>query len=404
MSLGLPEHLVSRRTSSAIASAMHIAALVCIAASAVALVGYQSTTELIVWPAALALLPLAALLIALHRHPQPVVTVAALACGAAGLAVFATTVMSMVPAVSTTSEFVVTTAKLSVMLIAGAGSSGLAVMGWMAAGLLVSEGVVAISAAISDVAYRYDATTARVFVLVGVIIGISALVRRRTRRAQPTLHRAAQADELQRHRARMESRAAALLHDTALNDLAAISGSSVGAMKNILRSRINADLEMLVGQDWLGDFADAASDDSAGDDDGVLSAAIAETRALGIDVTVSGSLASLDRLPSNAARAVSLAVRQCLVNVHKHAKTAQAEVVISSSPTEVSVMVVDGGTGFDLDSVGESRLGLRQSVIERVHDVGGVAHVWSTPGHGTSVFIAVPIANDDDARARVTPL
>jgi len=368
-----------------------VAGIVCLLAAAVTVAGYQTTTASPVWPAAIALAPLVGLIVAVERYRRPAVTVAALAVGAAGLAVFSTVMLSAVPEVSATSDFAITAAKLGLVLVVGGGSTGLAIMAWMAAGLLASEGVVAGAAVISGAAYRYDASPARAFVLVSVIVGVSALVRRRAREAQPTLHRAAQAEELEGNRATMESRAAALLHDTVLNDLVAISGSSPGRMKDELRTRINADLELLVGQDWLGVPGAMLDDGGAGKGDGLLAEALDEARASGMDITVTGALSSLSRLTPDVAHALALAVRQCLVNIHKHANTRHAELVVSSSPTEVSVMVVDSGSGFDPRAVHASRLGLRRSVVDRMRDVGGVAQVWSTPGQGTSIFIAVPL-------------
>jgi len=87
---------------------------------------------------------------------------------------------------------------------------------------------------------------------------------------------------------------------------------------------------------------------------------------------------------------VGLAVKQCLVNVLKHADTDHAEVVIYGSDTEVSVMIIDGGKGFSERENSVDRLGLRQSVRRRIETVDGTVQVWSTPGTGTSILIRLP--------------
>jgi signal transduction histidine kinase len=45
--------------------------------------------------------------------------------------------------------------------------------------------------------------------------------------------------------------------------------------------------------------------------------------------------------------------------------------------------------GFDPDKVGEDRLGVRRSIIERMERHGGKAEIRSSPGNGTEVRIAV---------------
>jgi signal transduction histidine kinase len=87
---------------------------------------------------------------------------------------------------------------------------------------------------------------------------------------------------------------------------------------------------------------------------------------------------------------VALAVKQCLVNVLKHADTNVAEVVIYGAGDEVSIMIIDGGKGFSERETSVDRLGLRQSVRKRIESVDGSVQVWSTPGTGTSILIRLP--------------
>ena len=83
-------------------------------------------------------------------------------------------------------------------------------------------------------------------------------------------------------------------------------------------------------------------------------------------------------------------MHQCLVNVVDHAGIGSAEVILTASDDEVSVMVLDSGRGFSIDDTGSDRLGLRQSVKRRVEAVDGSVRIWSTPGAGTSVIIRLP--------------
>ena len=103
-------------------------------------------------------------------------------------------------------------------------------------------------------------------------------------------------------------------------------------------------------------------------------------------VDVTGDLAAIDRLSSERDIAVGLAVKQCLVNVLRHAQVARAEVAVIGSESDVSVMVIDAGRGFSEQQVASDRLGLRQSVRRRIESVNGEVRLWSTPGRGTSVL------------------
>jgi signal transduction histidine kinase len=107
---------------------------------------------------------------------------------------------------------------------------------------------------------------------------------------------------------------------------------------------------------------------------------------------VTGDFYAVGRLTRERDIAVGLAVKQCLVNVMRHAQVEHAEVVIIGSERDVSVMVIDSGRGFSEAHVGADRLGIRQSVRRRIEAVGGEVKVWSQPGRGTSVLIRVPAA------------
>ena len=121
-----------------------------------------------------------------------------------------------------------------------------------------------------------------------------------------------------------------------------------------------------------------------------LFSVIEDSRRLGLEIEVSGDLAAVGRLCRERAIALGLAVKQCLVNVQKHAGTNRADVVVYGSDTHVSVMVIDNGKGFSEAETGEDRLGIRQSVRKRIESVEGDVQLWSTIGRGTSVMITVP--------------
>jgi signal transduction histidine kinase len=100
-------------------------------------------------------------------------------------------------------------------------------------------------------------------------------------------------------------------------------------------------------------------------------------------------------LPEPAARALAAATGEALDNVRRHAgPDARAWVLIEDEGTGVVVSVRDNGAGFAADrlsrAAGAGRLGVAQSIVGRIHEVGGEADVTSTPGQGTEVELRVP--------------
>jgi signal transduction histidine kinase len=61
---------------------------------------------------------------------------------------------------------------------------------------------------------------------------------------------------------------------------------------------------------------------------------------------------------------------------------------------ELSVFVRDRGAGFDLSGVGDSRHGVRGSIIGRMQRHGGKAEIRSATGEGTEVRLTLPATRD----------
>jgi signal transduction histidine kinase len=68
---------------------------------------------------------------------------------------------------------------------------------------------------------------------------------------------------------------------------------------------------------------------------------------------------------------------------------------------EVDVFVRDRGRGFELETVPADRLGVRNSIVDRMQRHGGAATVRSAPGDGTEVRLhTAPLGSRDDRGAR----
>ncbi len=400
MSIGLPGHLGPQIVNRAVARAGHVIAYVCLIAafSIVASVQADQPT-VILWPALLALVPIAIMLWRLDRNQTLFYATAYVVIGALAAYWFALTVMTDYQPLLGTNSFVLTLPKIAIMLVGAPGRGtkvavSASVVGYAAAELAIIAAAVQTGATIAV----DGASLVTLGIVASVIIILSTRAQRSRTMARPNIHRAARDEQVAAVRYIIEARAAAVMHDTVLNDLAAISSAVPGAINDNLRTEIERDLRVLVGEEWLADISttvDAPAHDRW--ENSELFRAVNEAKRMGLTVAVSGDLAAIGRLGPASSTALGLAAKQCLINVLKHAGTGAAEVVVYGSESAVSVMVIDTGRGFSEAETGADRLGLRHSVRRRIDAVDGQVQVWSTAGKGTSIMISVPAESSSSA-------
>lgn len=405
MLLGLPSHLVPQSSGRAIARSCHAIATVLLVGATIMLVTAQvSTPSLILWPALVALVPMLGLLFLVERVRSTLSTVAYLVIGAASIYVYAVTVLSQISFINSSDSFVISLPKLALVLVGGSGLYARRGPLWATFGLVAGEAATQIATAQTGSAPKVDLTTLLGYMIIVVTMAGTLIARDRARRAQPNLHRAAHDQEISNLRFEIEQQASALVHDTVLSHLAAISLAEPGPLDPSLARSMKRDLETLVGEEWL---HDAAADVTAAQVDweaSELRFAVEQARNQGLDVVVTGDLSALALVSPARARALSLAVTQCLANVLRHAQTSTAELVLMSTGVDLSVMVIDNGIGFTESATPVDRLGLRNSVRARIERVGGTVQIWSSPGSGTSVMIGLPMESRVvDSRAMAEP-
>ncbi|MCO6010331.1 DUF5931 domain-containing protein [Actinoallomurus purpureus] len=100
-------------------------------------------------------------------------------------------------------------------------------------------------------------------------------------------------------------------------------------------------------------------------------------------------------LPDPAARALAAATGEALDNVRRHAgPDARAWVLLDDEGEVVAVSVRDDGVGFEagrlVRAAEAGRLGVAQSIVGRIRELGGEASLTSAPGRGTEVELRVP--------------
>ena len=392
MSLGLPGHLAPHSESRAFARASHVIALVCLVGAALLVASLQqSRPGAILWPALVALTPMFVVLWLVEKYRGWFFSATYVIVGAASLYWFVLAGTSQFLGEATTDSFAFTLPKVALVFVGGSGLGVWRMIGWASVGFVAGELATVVAALQTGAHIVPDMTALGVYAISVSLLTMLGISRNRLKRAQPSLQRAARDEHLSDIRHRIEVRAAAMLHDTILNHLAVVASAPDGELRDDLRARIDRDLQILVGEEWL---VDADNSESAEGRTGWYASrlfrALDEARELGLDVVLSGDRTAITRLDPQRQIAVALAVKQCLVNVLKHAGTNLAEVVVYGAGDEVSVMIIDGGRGFSVPDTSLDRLGLRQSVRKRIESVGGTVQVWSTPGTGTSILIRLP--------------
>ncbi|HKH07676.1 MAG TPA: ATP-binding protein [Agromyces sp.] len=230
----------------------------------------------------------------------------------------------------------------------------------------------------------------------GSCVAIAVWLARAIDRAAERIDEVGRAHEAERLASEAEAQQrqdARVLHDTVLATLSLLAHSGVGVGASALRQQAGDDARLLK-QLRLGAPLDNGSTAifSPESDDDALSTTFESVRKrfarMGLDVNWHG--AGQLMLPRDTLDALLGALGECLENVRRHSGVSEADVTISDDDRTVRAMVTDSGTGFEPDGVDRARLGFAESVVGRLHTVGGRARVFSSPGSGTTVMLEVP--------------
>lgn len=206
--------------------------------------------------------------------------------------------------------------------------------------------------------------------------------------------RAHEAERLASESEAQQRQDARVLHDTVLATLSLLAHSGVGVGASALRQQAGDDARLL-RQLRLGAPLDNGSsaifspESSGGEGLGTTFESVRKRFArMGLDVHWHG--AGQLMLPRDTLDALLGALGECLENVRRHSGVREADVTITDDERTVRAMVTDQGAGFEPAAVDPARLGFAESVVGRLHAVGGRARVFSSPGSGTTVMLEVP--------------
>ncbi|TFD72496.1 sensor histidine kinase [Cryobacterium sp. Hb1] len=401
MSLGLPGHLVQLTLARALARAAHWFALTCLMAAVVS-VAVLSLHSPELWVTVGVVVAMGALLVLFTRHRRIAFAVAYLVVGTLGVYVFTTTVLGVPDAFPASNMFLVAMPKMALVMVGGAGISAVGGVLWSTAAFILAEASAFLAILTTTVPYRPDLFTLSTYlVLVGAMV-LAGIDRRASNAAQPAIHRAVQDGANRQLRDALDTRAIALLNDTTVAQLVALSLAEPGVLSPGLTASLKYTLTTLHDTNWLTDIdartntALQPTDTQKLPSDAWLSSAvytaIERSRDRGLVVEVTGDRDALARLDAESDRDVGLAVQHCLVNVILHAGVASAEVAVESDLSTISLLITDAGRGFTESESASDRLGIRQSVRRRIEQLGGSVLIWSRPGAGTNVRLTVPAA------------
>lgn len=204
------------------------------------------------------------------------------------------------------------------------------------------------------------------------------------------------AHRAERHASETEAQrrqGARLLHDTVLASLTLLAHSGVGVAPEVLRQQAAEDARLLrqLRLETAADHEDAVSGSVASPTDPhvpTLETIKHRFDRIGLDVRWHGT-GRID-LTAEALEALLLALTESLENVRRHAEVSEAHVTITDDETTVRAMVTDSGVGFDVTDVDPARMGLKESIVGRLGEVGGKARLFSSIGSGTTVVLEVP--------------
>ncbi|MFJ2443133.1 MULTISPECIES: PspC domain-containing protein [unclassified Streptomyces] len=197
-------------------------------------------------------------------------------------------------------------------------------------------------------------------------------------------------ERLMRIRAQERAEVAAHVHDSVLHTLTLIqrNADEPGEVRRLARAQ---ERELRA---WL--YRPEGTGKDEDEEPSTLAEAVKRTAAdvedyhgVPIEVVVVGDCPLDEKLAAQMQ-----AAREAMVNAAKYGGEGGAvQVFAEVDGRTVFLSVRDRGPGFDLDSVPDDRMGVRESIIGRMQRNGGTARLRSVPGGGTEVELEMERAD-----------
>lgn len=331
-------------------------------------------------------------IVAVALRPRRWVVFAYLTVASLATLVYQVILLSGDPGIVEASPYVVNRPALALVLVGIPATRALVGIGWSLLGFVAATLVGFSAATLVEQPFRPGYGPLMVLVLASVAYLTLAAVQLRLRRRVPNFDELERETQALAHGEDLARRTTAVVHDTLLNDLAVVMNAP-DLLEPHVRERLLADLETLRGADWISTSAETSAPGEA-ELRNAFTRLASEFQWRGLSLHFTGDQRASYRMRSDVSDALVAATRASLENVLRHSGASSAEVEIIASAGTVTVMITDQGAGFDPAVVGDDRLGLRASVIERMAAVGGGAKIWSAPGRGTSIVITAPVLEE----------
>lgn len=347
-------------------------------------------------PAVTPLVVIAGLALMLLVRPTAATATAYIVLGSAASVAYVVAVLSAEARMDVPGPYLVNRIATGLGMVGALNGSARSGIVWSVAGFVAAEASLVIGFSIVGQPVDSGLSPLIVLFLATIAYTVLAVGRSRVRRRIPDLDRLQLELELADRQRELERRAARVVHDTVLADLAIIAARP-GELDPGARARLERDLAIAAEASVARLAEPAVVTPRAGIAHDLLELA-GEYQWSGVTVDVSG-WESLDVEVSSRVRdAVLGATRAALDNVVQHADTDCAELVVGSRDGRLAVLVVDGGVGFAATGVEPDRLGVRSSIAARIEDAGGAVRVWSGD-EGTTVMLTVPVVRSGSAVA-----
>lgn len=339
---------------------------------------------------ALAIIIAAGILVRIPAGSHPATIALAASLALAGNVLYLAILVPLLESDAPADGLVLTLVKISIVMFGAVASRHTRAIAATLIAFLIAEVPALVIGVISGHGYAFDVASIGAFAIVFAVFALLDYSRSRSRASEGVLVRAGVEDREAIERDASASTSVALVHDTILNELAVVAVSEPGPISDVVRSRIRHSLSLVTGTAAIGDpeSGSLATEFARS----ILSDTLDEAARSGLTLSISGDFDALSSIAPEVASALSLAVRQCLANVAIHSGVDRAELTVLTTATDICVLVIDSGVGFDEAQVAPDRLGLRHSVQARIAQVGGTVHVWTSPGAGTSISLLVPRA------------
>ena len=265
---------------------------------------------------------------------------------------------------------------------------------WATLGFIAANLSLFIGAALAGKPFEFDLR-----LLVGFVVVLAAVIATprlliSNKRFQITFDQSAESVATDAERLENTRAVAARLHDTLLANLAVIGATKPGMLQDPVREAIETQLALFETSDFSIRTVQTSTAIKSSTELERLMAVITQTESRGLTVNLGGDPSAVALLSEERVDALTSALAQCLTNVHLHSGQNAVEVVILPAGANLAVTIIDGGQGFDVESVPEDRMGLKLSVKDRIEQSGGRVRLWSNHGQGTAVMLQLPLERE----------